>query len=250
MRFLLGVPEPGWLARDELAGIPVFVSHTRLRRRVNLPRAKMPVSIDSGGFTELDRHGKWVTTVPEYLDALERYVEEIGTIQWASPMDWMVEPWMVEKTGLSVQEHQERTVENYLELTEKAPHLPIIPVVQGWHPDAYWDHVAMYEAAGVDLRSKPLVGVGSVCRRQHTAEAVSIFRAFHEEGIRVHGFGVKIKGFRQYRGILASSDSMAWSQRARRRGEALPGCTHRNCNYCIRFALAWRDAVLEGRPTP
>jgi hypothetical protein len=29
-------------------------------------------------------------------------------------MDWMCEPFMLAKTGLSVREHQQRTVTNYL----------------------------------------------------------------------------------------------------------------------------------------
>ena len=45
----------------------------------------------------------------------------------------MCEPAIVARTGLTVLEHQERTVASYLELRALAPHLPVIPVVQGWH---------------------------------------------------------------------------------------------------------------------
>lgn len=252
MKFYLGVPEPAWLNRDDLKGIPVFISHTRLRRVKNrLHHGKMPVAIDSGGFTEIDRHGRWQTTITEYLDAMYRYVEEIGTVEWMSPMDWMVEPWMVAKTGLTTQIHQELTTWNYCELKSIAPELPIIPVVQGWEREDYVRHREMYASAGVDLAAQPLVGVGSVCRRQHTDEAVDIFTDFAEAGINVHGFGVKVQGFARYRSVLASSDSMAWSLRARKRGRPISeDCTHANCNYCPRFALEWRRCVLEGRPTP
>ncbi len=44
----------------------------------------------------------------------------------------MCEPQIVARTGLSVREHQERTVANYLTLRSIAPDLPFIPVLQGW----------------------------------------------------------------------------------------------------------------------
>jgi hypothetical protein len=40
---------------------------------------------------------------------------------------------MIERTGLSVSEHQHRTVASCLHLRELAPTLPFIPVLQGWH---------------------------------------------------------------------------------------------------------------------
>jgi hypothetical protein len=44
----------------------------------------------------------------------------------------MCEPHILARTGLSVREHQERTIASYPELRALAPHLPFIPVVQGW----------------------------------------------------------------------------------------------------------------------
>jgi hypothetical protein len=82
----------------------------------------------------------------------------------------MCEPYIVAKTGLSVFEHQRRTVANYLLLKELAPDLPFIPVLKGWSLSGYLACVLMYDAAGVDLAKERLVGVGSVCRRQATYE--------------------------------------------------------------------------------
>lgn len=39
---------------------------------------------------------------------------------------------MLARTGLTVREHQERTIANFLELRRIAPGLPFIPVLQGW----------------------------------------------------------------------------------------------------------------------
>ena len=53
---------------------------------------------------------------------------QIRTLDFVSPQDWMCEPWMVAKTGLSVEEHQERTVENFVRLRELAPEVPFTAV--------------------------------------------------------------------------------------------------------------------------
>jgi hypothetical protein len=238
VRFLLGTHETTWLARTRT---PLFVSHRRLALRRSLPVAVGSWALDSGGFSELSLFGEWRTTVPEYVEAVASYEEEIGGLEWAAPMDWMCEPWLVEKTGLSVREHQERTVENYLELRGRGP---FIPVLQGWEVGDYLNHVDMYQDAGVDLTLERLVGLGSVCRRQDTVMAGRIVREL--QPIRLHGFGVKLSGLRKYREHLVSADSMAWSYRARR-SPPLPGHSHRSCANCLEYALRWRDQVL-GEP--
>jgi hypothetical protein len=62
-------------------------------------------------------------------------------------------------------------------------------------------------------------------------------------GFALHGFGIKTRGLGRYAALLASADSMAWSYNARRH-TALPGCPHRNCANCPRWALRWRERVL------
>jgi len=123
----------------------------------------------------------------------------------------------------------------------------------------------LYAAAGIDLAAEPLVGLGSVCRRQATAEAHQIITALHARGItRLHGFGVKILGLARYGHLLASADSLAWSEDARRRGHPMPGCPphrpgcpprcrahHANCANCLRYALHWHAAkILAAASTP
>jgi hypothetical protein len=104
----------------------------------------------------------------------------------------------------------------------------------------------LYAAHGVDLTVAPLVGVGSVCRRQDTREAADILTALHTLGVRrLHGFGFKTGGLLAHGHLLASADSLAWSYAARRRPPR-PECVgrHRNCANCPRYALAWRDRLL------
>jgi hypothetical protein len=237
VKFYLGTHEPSWLARLR---VPLFISHRRLDQRRRLPCALGEWALDSGGFTELSMYGGWRTSESEYIEAVCRYQEEIGSLAWAAPMDWMCEPQMLEKTALSVREHQERTVANYLTLRE---HGPFIPVLQGWRLEDYEHCVALYHSAGVQLKTLPLIGIGSVCRRQRTSEIGMIVRTLASGGLRLHGFGVKKHGLARYGGALASADSMAWSYAARR-DDPLEGCTHRSCSNCSRYALLWRENLL------
>ena len=243
VRFFLGTHMPNWLT----IGVPLFVSDRRLRRYRTLPRAATSWALDSGGFTELSQYGTWDTgpTPAAYVARVRRYRDEIGHLAWAAPQDWMCEPFITAKTGLTVHEHQRRTVDNYLRLRDLAPELPIIPVVQGWLPGDYLHCADLYSQAGVDLTAVPLVGIGSVCRRQATTEVGDILTLLHQAGItRLHGFGFKTLGLARHAHLLNSADSMAWSAQARRR-PPLPGCTgHQSCANCLRYATNWRTRVL------
>lgn len=253
MTFYLGTHRPTWLWR--VRDVPLFVSHRVLdgtkRRASRYPRATTRWALDSGGFTELNLYGGWRTTLEQYVSAVRRYVDELGSLDWASPQDWMCEPWMVEKTGLSVERHQELTVDNYLRLRELAPDLPFIPVLQGWQLDDYVTCVGLYAENGIDLREYPVVGVGSVCRRQDADEIGAIMSRLRRGGIRCHGFGVKELGLRKYGEHLTSSDSMAWSYDARRDAARATGrrqvstCTKGTCANCMHYALSWRDRLIE-----
>lgn len=248
MIFYLGCPSPSWLQRTT---VPLFVSHVRLRRRkTTFPRATAPWALDSGGYSELNTNSRWTVTPQEYVEWVHRYATELGGLQWASPQDWMVEPWILKNTGLSVREHQERTVANYLELRELAPELPFIPVLQGWDVDDYHACADLYEEAGVELTTLPRVGVGSVCRRENTDEIRAIMGSLVGRGIRLHGFGVKSRGLGKYANRLVSADSMAWSFRARKGHIRMPGCTHftektPDCRNCMEWALVWRERLVS-----
>jgi len=241
VKFYLGAHEPSWLGR---AGVPLFVSRRRLARlKRKWPRAVEGWALDSGGFSELSLYGSWRTTAAEYVAEVRLWRDEVGLLDWAAIQDWMCEPFITAKTGLTVADHQTRTIESYLELRSLAPELPWAPVLQGWLYGDYLDHVEQYARAGVDLRALPVVGVGSVCRRQHTHMAEELLAHLAGNGIMAHGFGFKLEGLRRAAGHLASADSLAWSYDARR-GRPLPGCTHRACNNCLSYALRWRERVL------
>lgn len=252
MIFYLGTHIPSWLGRSE---VPLFVSRTRLIGRKNLPRAKGRWALDSGGFSELQYRGRWTTTPAEYVAFVRRCVDEIGNLDWAAPMDWMCEDIVIRGgrkglmnfvgTGLSVAEHQRLTVENYVELRTMAADLRIIPVLQADTLDGYRRCRDAYERMGVDLTREPLVGLGSVCRRQGTEEIAEIVSGLAGDGLRLHGFGVKTRGLRKYASLLASADSMSWSRRGRQVRPCAHGLAQSESN-CIHFAHAWRERLLEG----
>lgn len=241
MRFYLGVPEGSWCLP-----FPTFVSARRLRRRRSPWLANPhPYAIDSGGFTELSQHGRWVTTPSQYVDELLRWSEQRGQPDWAAPQDWMCEPEMLHRTGLTIERHQHRSIRSVLNLRQAlGERVRIIPVLQGWEVDDYLRCVELYSAYGVDLRAEPLVGVGTVCRRQDTSQGNLIIRTLAGLGLRLHGFGYKTQGLLAVQQHLESADSMAWSYAARH-SPPLAECSHQRCNNCPRYATQWRDRLLQ-----
>lgn len=256
---LLTTHQPDWL---ETAGVPLFISDTRLRRYTRYPRAISPWAVDSGGFTALQRFGRWTTTPEEYVERLRRYRDEIGMMLWAACQDWMCEPVVINGgfaggarfvgTHMTVHEHQQRTVDSLVHLRHIAPDLPIIPVLQGYEIDEYVRCAQLYAERGIDLTAEPLVGVGSVCRRQADEEIHAVISAIRGLGIsRIHAFGVKTLGLGLYGHLLSSVDSCAWSMNARWRGTPLPGCTgHSTCSNCQIYAMAWRANLTKTTGLP
>lgn len=247
MIFYLGTHMPCWLASME---VPLFISHRRLRRYRRLPIARQRWALDSGGFSELRLFGGWNTTPESYCASVARYVAEIGRLDFAAQQDWMCEPEIRRITGFSTAGHQARTVQNYLQLVEIWPEhsdapCPFIPVLQGWDCGDYLQCLDLFGRAGVDLAGCPVVGLGSVCRRQSTTEIAEVTAALAPHAA-LHGFGVKGAGLAVYGDLLTSADSLAWSFGGRR----LPGCslTHKTEANCRRHALAWRARAMARLP--
>jgi len=267
--FLLGIHKAKWLEDERLAEVPVLISRRTLAGRRRLPRAAGPYALDSGGFTELQIHGRWTLSVEDYIAEVRRIVDALGRdkLLWVAPQDWMCEPIVRQGgvvkprrgkpivftgTGLPVLVHLLRTVENFVELRRRAPDIPWMPVLQGWDLDDYFACADLYAHRGVDLFAERVVGVGSVCRRQSTIEAAQLFEVLYYMGLRLHAFGLKMDGIKHAAGSLVSSDSLAWSLHAVHRppleGHDLPGPGHpkghKSCANCLEYALQWRAAFL------
>ena len=231
--FMLGSHRPSWLyprrtkkngqpyatGRDMKPNGTLFVSFRQLTRRESPYRkADTPFVVDSGGFSYLHDHGCFPFTAAEYVEKIRRVESELGTMRFACQMDWMCEEKALEKTGLTIAEHQRRTIANFVELRELAPEIKWLPALQGNTVAEYMSHIEQWLEAGIDLRKFERVGVGSVCRRQSTAEIVELIEAIADKGIRIHGLGVKSLGLARVADRIVSSDSLAWSYAARREG--------------------------------
>ena len=257
-QFMLGTHRPNWLhprstnkdgtvnarGRELKPRGPLFVSAYQLRerRRSPFPRCDTPFSVDSGGFTELHRHGAYALTAEEYVAQVRALDVQTGTLEWAAVQDWMCEDSALEATGLTVAEHQQRTLDSFLELRRLAPELRWLPVLQGRTTEDYLAHLEAYVAAGVPLRYMERVGLGSVCRRQASEEIAELVQALAARGIRLQGFGIKSQGLAKAADDLASSDSLAWSLGARIRSPGQQNSQHVAEAYRTRM-----EAIIAGR---
>lgn len=176
--------------------------------------------MDSGAFTEISNHGRWRSPVEDYAKQVVRW-STCGTMLAAVAQDYMCEDFILEKTGLSIAEHQRLTTERYRQLVGLVG-APVLPVLQGYAPSDYVAHLDIY---GDLLKSGAWVGVGSVCKRNSNPETVEcVLRSIKakRKDLRLHGFGLKITALKNPAvcSMLHSSDSMAWSFAGRKDGEA------------------------------
>jgi len=168
--------------------------------------------LDSGAFTEVARHGGYRSGVEEYYWQICRW-SRCGNLLIAVAQDYMCEPFVLERTGLSVEEHQRLTIDRYDQLLKTNPPVPIMPVLQGYRTSDYLKHLQQY---GDRLNLNQWVGVGSVCRRNgNPSQIADLLRTIKlvRPDLRLHGFGLKILALEnpEVRALLYSCDSMAWS---------------------------------------
>lgn len=216
--FFVGLHQPSDAHHFDLSCISI----NRLRTR-GKPLSCGSVLVDSGAFTEIAQHGGYRDAPKAYADDLRRlHSSGIATIAAAVAQDYMCEPFMLAKTGLTIADHQRLTIERYDALVEEHLAFPIMPVLQGYDPQDYVHHIEMY---GARLTVGMWVGVGSVCKRNGLPEAVlAVLAAVHKArpDLHLHGFGVKktslLNGGVQE--LLYSADSLAWSFSARKQGRS------------------------------
>lgn len=194
-----------------------FISVNRLRDRRSAFKVNNWI-MDSGAFTEITTYGGFRAEPEEYAKEIERW-RHCGNMEAAVCQDYMCEPFVTAKTGLSVQDHQRLTIERYDRL-RAATDAPLLPVLQGFKPGEYREHLAEY---GDRLPYGARVGVGSVCKRNsHPAMIEHILSGIKQDrpDLRLHGFGLKLTALHRpgIRALLYSADSMAWSLNARKNG--------------------------------
>jgi hypothetical protein len=195
-----------------------FISVNRIRARRSSFLSN-PWIMDSGAFTELSTYGFYRHSYETYFQDIQRWSQHPRLVAAVS-QDYMCEPAILKKTGLSVEEHQRLTVERYDGIMGLSPKVTIIPVVQGYSPKEYQNCIQLY---GDRLKGGMWVGVGSICKRN--SNPMSVWRVLSaitaiRPDLRLHGFGLKVTSLSDPRILrrLYTADSMAWSYAARRDG--------------------------------
>lgn len=207
--FFIGCPSPAKAKHFQRC----MISVNALRERKSDFRVNEWL-MDSGAFTELARFGHHRYSVAEYAKQIERWAR-CGKLRRAVTQDYMCEPFILKRTGLSTADHQRLTIERYDALVATVDCAQIMPVLQGYRVSDYLSHIDQY---GKRLPSGSLVGVGSICKRNaRPQEIADILAAIKNKrpDLRLHGFGIKLTalGSREVRALLYSCDSMAWSYR-------------------------------------
>jgi hypothetical protein len=191
LKFYVGLHQPGDAQHFERCCISIHRLATRKK-----PVECADVIVDSGAFTKLAKHGAYPEPVEVYAGQLHRlWTQGVVQIIVAAAQDYMCEPFMLAKTGLTVAEHQRLTVERYDALLDALtalfcgpPPFPIMPVLQGFTIPEYLSHIEQY---GDRLKFGMWVGVGSVCKRQGDPTAIEdLLLAIKEvrPDLRLHGF--------------------------------------------------------------
>lgn len=235
--FLLGLPhlaDGPLLAAARRLGTPVLLSanafsiwrpdrigvrdwvgfdHRSLRRLAGLDAA-----LDSAGFVAMARYGFYPWTVTAYMD-----LAAAAPWRWFSAMDLCVEP-EIARDDAEILDRIAGTVRFYIRCLREAEERGIAdrlaPVVQGWRPDHYLRCLDRLPGVG----HAPVLGVGSVCRRQvGGTDGVlrvvdTLDRALGDAPARLHLYGVKSEAMHALRDHprVASVDSQAYGQTARR----------------------------------
>lgn len=179
--------------------------------------------MDSGAFTNILTRGEHMP-LEQYAEQIERWYR-CGSMNAAVTQDFMCEPFILGKTGKTVFQHQAMTIERFVLLRDGVRCVYILPVLRGYQPQEYVDHV---RHCGRLLRHGAWVGVGSVCKRNTDIRQIRrVLGAIKKErpDLKLHGFGLKTTAFTDgfIRACLWSCDSMAWSYAARKQGRNANG---------------------------
>lgn len=177
--------------------------------------------LDSGAFTRIAA-GRGHLSIKRYAKEILRWANN-GTLMAAVSQDFMCEPFILSKTGLTVNDHQRLTIHRYDRLLDELQKLDpghpyLMPVLQGFTPAEYTDHIHQY---GDRLKFGQWVGVGSVCKRNGDPSAIeAVLMAIKgcRPDLRLHGFGLKRTALRSsiVWDLLQTADSMAPSYHARK----------------------------------
>ena len=224
-----------------LVSANVFWRFGRFRRPGSELFARGDVALDSAGFVAMSKWGGYPWSVADYVSLAGSY-----PWSWWASMDFCCEPQIA---------HDRKTVQARIKLTaDYLSHCRLeaarqgvsdpMPVLQGWLPEDYIDCANRMGAL------PPLIGIGSVCRRQIAgpnglAAVIGALNAGLPARVRFHLFGVKGNALAELGPCdrIASIDSMAWDFDARYTKQGPCTLAHR-----ITCMTAWYHRMAGSRP--
>jgi len=107
VQFFIGMDHPA----NAWPFLRCMISANTLRHRKGPFRVNQWI-LDSGAFTELSTHGRWRTSPKEYAGQINRWKTN-GNLVAAVTQDLMCEPFLLQKIGLTIEDHQKITVDRY-----------------------------------------------------------------------------------------------------------------------------------------
>ncbi len=181
---------------------PLVSVNSAMGRRLDL-RSKSQSWVDSGAFQIIKARGYF-----PFGDGL--YASWVGAMgpKFFTQLDWPCEPAVLAKTGLSVEEHQRRSLQSANTLaSSEVGDAVLVPTIQGWTVEQYLAAAENLEKIGL---WRSYMAIGSVCRRNQAAAVVAVITALREfsPNTRYHGFGVKSSP--KILKLIWSCDSFAW----------------------------------------
>ena len=183
----------------------VMLSYNFIRTLKKAWKIYIPVMLDSGAYSVIVKYGKYPYTPEEYAEGIRKWHPDIA---WT--MDYPCEPSVREKGDYDPAQAQEMTNRNQIELLDLNANTQM--VVQGWTLQDYLENIDRIKESGL-LTER--LGIGSICRRGHDGEILSIIKAIHNSipgWVKLHGFGVKTNILKtEGRFFLYSADSMSWA---------------------------------------
>jgi hypothetical protein len=210
--------------------------------------------LSSGSLGEVFEFGYHREPAQAYADVINRF-QDCGQLLAAGSQDYTCEPFVLTRYATTVEDHQLLTLERYLELLPLIESTYLMPVIQGFEPWQYPEHIRMYEADGL-LPQGAWVAVGSVCKRQGgvgAMETLDVFNAIHDyrPDLRLHAYGssLSILKFPEVVKHMTSVESIAWAFRAvYQRGPTrkdLPKGWVAAAQFCEQVAQATGDRVMD-----
>src|SRR5215475_13515776 len=152
MQFFIGLILPA----DSKHFPRVCLNINRVRNREK-PVPSREWLLDSGAFNELEKYGGYRHTAKEYAAEVDRLCSINPGIIAAAAQDWPCSARVLSKTGLTVAEHQRRTIERYDAIVSRVTGTYVIPTIQGLYITDYLSHLEQY---GSRLTSGMWVGIG------------------------------------------------------------------------------------------